>query len=69
MIFIPRLIYDTLFFAHILFRFKEEWPSPPPPSRWKTREENMLRIGSDAKNDGLDKNLLDSKHVVNWYSG
>jgi hypothetical protein len=25
----------------------------------------MLRIGSDAKNDELDENLVDSEHVVN----
>jgi hypothetical protein len=29
----------------------------------------MLRIGSDTKNDELDENLVDTKHVANWYSG
>jgi hypothetical protein len=31
----------------------------------REREENMLRIGSDAKNDELDENLVDNEHVVN----
>jgi len=33
--------------------------------REREKEENMLRIGSDAKNDDLDENLLDSERVVN----
>jgi hypothetical protein len=51
-------------FAHILSRFKEEWPSPLKV-RERERAENMLRIGSDAKNDELDENLVDGEHVVN----
>jgi hypothetical protein len=36
-----------------------------PPQGERKKENNMLRIGSDAKNDELDKNLVDSEHVVN----
>ncbi len=54
-------------FAHIFSRFKEK--CPPPPQGERKRANNMLRIGSDTKNDELDENLVDTKHVANWYSG
>jgi hypothetical protein len=37
----------------------------PQGEREGEREENMLKIGSDAKNDELEENLVDSEHVVN----
>jgi hypothetical protein len=50
-------------FAHIFSRFKEK--CPPPPQGERKRANNMLRIGSDTKNDELDENLVDTKHVAN----
>jgi len=44
---------------------KKSDPPPLPPQGEKERKENMLRIGSDAKNDELEQNLVDSEHVVN----